>query len=154
MLQNTRVEAKVLKRCQYIDEYGKRCNRGLKTGWKYCYEHRHSNPSPGGSVINKATNDYIRFHTIGSFVIPCIIFIILLIPFLMVGFFINQCLTVGLIGIVVSIILSLYISIKYVKVRFMPELDVRNKKPDYVNWVQKKVNKAKEESEFRKNLWR
>jgi hypothetical protein len=149
------VEAKVMKRCQYVDEYGKRCNRGLKTGWKYCYEHRHSSPSPEGSVIDKATNQYIKFHTTGIIVVPLTILVVMLLPFLALGFYwTDQFFTIISIGLFVCIIPAFYIAIKYGKIRFLPWNAVRDRKPDYVAWVQKRIDRAKEEREFKKNLWK
>jgi hypothetical protein len=143
-----------MKRCEYVDKYGERCNKPFRTGRKYCAEHRHSTPSPGGSVIEKATRDYIRFQMNKTFIVWSTMTALLLIAFLLIGYLVNQIATALIIGIPISLIVSIYISIKYFKVRFQPKLDVQNKHPDYVNWVQKKVNKAKEEREFRKKLWR
>jgi preprotein translocase subunit SecF len=138
------VEAKVMKTCEV-------CGRRIRTGRKYCYEHRGTRSD---NIVDKTTTKYIQYHMNKTFASICMLFILLLIPFLLVGFFINQFFTITWIGIVVSAILSLYISIKYLKVKFMPQLDVQNKKPDYVNWVQKKVNKVKDDREFKKNLWK
>lgn len=127
------------------------CGRPIRTGRKYCYEHRGTRSD---NVVDKATKGYVNYHMNRTYVYVSILFIVLLIPFLGIGFILNQCWTVGIIGIVLSFILSLYISVKYLKVKFNPREDVRQKNPDYVNWVQTRVNKVKEEREFRKNLWR
>lgn len=127
------------------------CGRRIRTGRKYCYEHRNTRSD---NVVNKATKRYIQYHTNRTFLYFCIFFTILLFPFLVVGSFINQCSTIGLIGVIVSIVLSLYILKKYLKVRFNPRVDVRQKNPEYVNWVQTHVNKVKAEREFRKKLWK
>lgn len=141
-------------RCEYINEYGERCNRTFRTGRKYCYEHRHSPHPTGGGVVERATREYIRFHTNRTFGCLISICIFLLILFLYIGYSINQCLTLMAIGPPISFIISLFICIKYLKVKFNPRKDVEQKTPEFVDWVQKRVNKVKEGREFNKNLWR
>jgi len=127
------------------------CGRPIRTGRKYCYEHRGTRSD---NVIDKAERKYISYHNTRTDFIMLFLFIILMIPFIFVGFFLNQCITISVIGVPICSILSLYISKKYFKVRFNPRKDVRQKHPDYVVWVQGRVNKVKAEREFRKNLWR
>jgi hypothetical protein len=127
------------------------CGRRIRTGYKYCWEHRHTRSD---NVVHKATNDYIRFQMNKTFIVWGTFTVLLLIAFLLIGYLVNQIYIALIIGIPISLIVSIYISIKYFNVRFMPGLDVRDKKTDYVKWIQKKVDKVKDEREFRKNLWK
>jgi len=128
------------------------CGRRIRTGYKYCYEHRHTRSD---NVVDKATKQYIKFHTTGIIVIPLTVLIIMLIPFVILGFYwSDQFFTIISIGLFACIIPAFYIAIKYGKIRFLPWNAVRDRKPDYVAWMQKRVDKVKDEREFRKNLWK
>jgi hypothetical protein len=143
--------------CQYVDEYGFHCTKRLVTGRKYCHLHRQLAQEGAyreNRMIDKATKRYIDYHMKRTYVYVSMFFIVLMFPFTYVGTILNQCWTVGFIGIVLSFILSLYISIKYLKVKLNPRKDVQEKTPEYVDWVQTRVNKVKKEREFRKNLWK
>ena len=67
-----------------------------------------------------------------------------LFPFLIVEFYFQDYFNIELIGVIASVILTLCISIKYLKEKFMRQLDVRHKKIDYVNWTQKKEEAKRE----------
>jgi hypothetical protein len=74
-----------------------------------------------------------------------------LLPFLIVEFYFQDYFTIELIAILATVILTLCISIEYLKVKFMRRLDIRNKKIDYVNWTQKKEGAAGEMSFYFRN---
>ena len=74
----------------------------------------------------------------------CLFFTGSLSPFLIVEFYFQDYFTIGLIGVIASVILTLCISINYLKEKFIRQLDVRHKKIDYVNWAQKKEEAKRE----------
>jgi hypothetical protein len=81
----------------------------------------------------------------------CLFLIGSLFPFLIVEFYFQDYFTIGLIAAIASIILTLCISINYLKEKFMRQLDIRHKKIDYVNWTQKKEEAGREMSYYFRN---
>ena len=132
------------------------CGRPIRTGRKYCYEHRGTRSD---NVVDYATKQYVSHHSMRSkTVLVCfgmLFFIIILMAISMKGAG-YACFTIGLIAELVTMVFVLYIYKKRLKIKFSweAERDVREKNPEYVNWVQNRVNKVKDEREFRKNLWR
>jgi hypothetical protein len=94
----------------------------------HCYRY-------GGNIMNKI---YTYF---------CLLFMGSLLPFLIVEFYFQDYLTVGLITIFAIVILTVCVSIKYLYEKYMRRLDVQSKKINYLNWVQKK-EKARSASSY------
>jgi len=141
-----------MRTCQHIDEYGKKCGRTLKTGRKYCYEHRNATHDPIDLAVYNATESYKKNEWNKAYVYLCICFVLLLIPFVILGSYLNQFVTAITIGIFVSLILSFFICIKYLKITFNPQKRVDERHPDYVKWVEKRVKKPKSQREFGKSI--
>ncbi|MCJ7570272.1 MAG: hypothetical protein MUO82_00115 [Candidatus Thermoplasmatota archaeon] len=75
-----------------------------------------------------------------------------LLPFLIVEFYFQDWVAIGIIAIIASVVLTLCISYEYLKVKFMTQYDNSFKKIDYVNLIQKKEqNKRASCYFFRKN---
>lgn len=71
----------------------------------------------------------------------CLLFIGSLLPFLIVEFYFQDYFTFGLIALIASVILTLCISIEYLKGKSIRRLDVE--KIDHLNWTQKKAETGK-----------
>jgi len=130
------------------------CGRRIRTGRKYCYEHRNTR---NDNIVNRATKGYINYHASRSSMIFALFgMMTCLIIFFSISSNAYTCLAIGLIILIISFTITLYISRKYYKIksRGEAERDVREKNPDYVSWVQTRVNKVKKEREFRKKLWK
>ena len=96
----------------------------------------------GGNVMKKIYMYYLLFF-LGS-----------LFPFLIVEFYFQDYLGIGIIAIIASVVLTLCISYEYLKVKFINLLDVQNKEIDYLNWTHKKEKAGRASSYFfRKNFW-
>ncbi len=77
-----------------------------------------------------------------------------LLPFLIVEFYFQNWVAIGIIAIIASVVLTLSISLAYLKNKFIRWLDVRNQGIDYLNWTQKKEKAGRVSSYFfRKNFW-
>jgi len=83
----------------------------------------------------------------------CLLFTGSLLPFLIVEFYFQDYFAIGLIAILASVILTVCVSIEYLKTKYMQRLDVQNKKIDYLNWAQKKEKAGSQASYyFRKRI--
>lgn len=78
----------------------------------------------------------------------CLLFTGSMLPFLIVEFYFQDYFTIGRITVIVSVILTLCISLKYLKEKYMRQLDIRHKKIDYVNWTQNKEETEREMSYY------
>jgi hypothetical protein len=68
----------------------------------------------------------------------CFLFTGSLLPFLIIESYVQDYFTFWLIAILAGVILTVCVCIEYLKVAYMQRLDVRNKKIDFLNWIQKK----------------
>ncbi len=77
-----------------------------------------------------------------------------LLPFLIVEFYFKDWVAIGIIVIITSVVLTLSISLAYLKNKFIRWSDVRNREIDYLNWTHKKEKAGRASSYFfRKNFW-
>ena len=140
------------------------CDRLIKTGRKYCWEHRRTAQAEalrGDKIINDATKSYYNYHTKRNDKMLYTIIIILEIIWLIIVFrvfSINSKLFPYLffIGSVCILFLSFFIGWRYFGVDFQYykkiKGDIENRDPKYVKWVKGWVQDEKEEKEFRKSL--
>ena len=143
------------------------CDRPIKTGRKYCWEHRHTAQAEalrGDRVINEATEGYQKYHEKNyeynkkkSFAI--IITLIIAYSIIIFNIFgINSPISsilfiIGGMFIFLGLppIINKYLGIK-VKDRVQIEKEIENRDPKYVGWVKGWVKDEKEEREFKKSL--
>lgn len=154
------------------------CDRPIKTGRKYCWEHRHTTQAEalrGDKIINQATKGYYNYRTkIYNYktkrndkTLYTIIIILetiwLIIVFRVFGMNSKLFPYLFFIGSFCVTFLSFFIAWKYFGVEFQyykkikedigdPKEDIENRDPKYVRWVKEWVQDEKEEKEFRKSL--
>ena len=93
--------------------------------------------------MNKKIFGYFLLFFIGS-----------LLPFLIIEFYFQDFIAIGIIIIITCIVLTLCILFEYLKVKVVSLLDVQKKEIDYFNWMHKKEKPERISFFFfRKNLW-
>ena len=145
------------------------CDRPIRTGRKYCWEHRRTAPAEalrGDRITNEATNEYIHFQKRQenkkidiqtALLVPLSIFLWALIGGI-INFFISP--RSDLLGLI--FILGFFI-VPAIVVKFVDNLiqsrnetkiidKVVDRHPEYVNWVKESVKDEREEKDFRKSL--
>lgn len=140
------------------------CDRPIKTGRKYCWEHRHTSQAEalsGDRIINEATDAYIRKHrysiskifkwiyiySTAIFLLIAIIAIVYKIHFLEI-IIVPLSLVYLFLLVTGGVILLLVNRIKLIK----SKNEVSNRNSEYLRWVKGWVQDEKEEKEFRKSL--
>lgn len=135
------------------------CGRQIRTGRKYCWEHRHTSQAEairGERVLNEADNAYIDYQLKTKFnvnVITLIGFLIFVCGFVFAIIF-NR-VSLILMGVVTSFIWIAYISI-WLKDRAREKIynQIVNRDKEYIKFVKEYVGAAKEHKEFRRSLLR
>lgn len=147
------------------------CDRPIKTGRKYCWEHRHTAQAEairGDKTINEAAQAYLEYHTENDHQIlkrnrkviisVLIVYYLLLIGMtLLFGYLLGESSKFPIyffyIGVFIGSIIAAILPYKY---RVIPNKtlsdDITNRDPEYVKWVKEWVKNEKEEKEFRKSL--
>ena len=140
------------------------CNRTLKSGWKYCFEHRHTAQAEalrGDRIINEATDGYIRKHkyniskifkwiylsSTAVFLLIAVIATVYKIHFLEI-IIVPLSLVYLFLLLIGGVILIIVNRIKLTK----SKNEVSNRNPEYLRWVKGWVKDEKEEREFKKSL--
>ncbi len=140
------------------------CGRPLKTGRKYCWEHRHTTQAEGlrgEKLINDATKRYRRyrlgkplyfiykhFFKIGIFLALLALFF----QFAEYGLSSNS--KISLFAMIILSLAGLLIIIKIIvpiKIIFIDK-EIENRKSKYIKWVKGWAEDEREEKEFRKSL--
>ncbi len=129
------------------------CGRPIKSGWKYCWEHRHTsqaNTMREQREIDRATEsfkDYKLKRLTRKLVIA--VLVIALMIFIFGGFFgkifLNVLGSIGFAGIIVLFAISEILRKRIEKM-------VENRDPEYVAFVQAWIRGIREEKNFRKSL--
>jgi len=124
------------------------CGRTLKTGRKYCYEHRNSgyNDSIGSRILNDAERSFIRYKSKRySSWLGISLFISAFLLILGLGYP-----SKGLIGLALTLVfMSVYFfraSMKGIREKII----LRN--PEYISWAKDYVKMHREEQAFKKSL--
>ncbi|MBM3247750.1 hypothetical protein FJZ17_04410 [Candidatus Pacearchaeota archaeon] len=139
------------------------CGRPIKTGRKYCWEHRHTAQAEalrGDKIIDDATRAFYQYKTKRNdkilYSILGIYYFILVIILSFVGFKSPAFPYVFIFGAMLGPFVAIIISHKYfgVKPRYYKTIseDILKRDPEYIEWVKGWVQSEKEEREFRKSL--
>jgi hypothetical protein len=144
------------------------CGRSIRTGRKYCWEHRHNSQADsikGDKLIDEATNSYYhhkvrRKNEVGIFrgLFFFVFGLCVGVPVLFLGIGKEKGSAIfvvfGLIILIFSIFPPTFVY-KLFKVRNWEKEakeSIDEKSPEYVSWVKEHVNKKREEKEFKKSL--
>jgi len=137
------------------------CGRPIKTGRKYCWEHR-NNASEGKreeKIIDNATVAYHQYiikkndRVLFSFFTG--IFFVWLVAIVLFRVSFPMFIILAAVGLVISFIASIYIAYKFfgVKPFYYKKIEqIDNKSPEYIDWVKEWVKQHRKEQEFRKSL--
>jgi hypothetical protein len=122
------------------------CGRPIKTGRKYCWEHRHTGQSEGRTSWERVEKGYVR-HKLGWFWLSIYrYFYYLGIFFVVASLLFNYLLIVA--GAL--IFLRLIASFKIDRIK----REITNRSPDYIKWTEICAGILEEEREFKKSLSR
>ncbi|MBI2545603.1 hypothetical protein HYV81_00285 [Candidatus Woesearchaeota archaeon] len=124
------------------------CGKGIKSGYKYCWQHRnYSNEYSESRLLRDANRSFLQ-KKVRFWVIVAIIF-------MLVGL-----LNIPFIGSVMDgrpIFLYIWLFIPIIIIvgsSTLAKSKIRNRHPDYENYVRDYVAKVREESEYKESLLR
>jgi hypothetical protein len=134
------------------------CGRPIRTGKKYCWEHRHAAQAEdvrGEQLIQKATRGYRRYK-LGRFWVfiynerRFLIYVILGISF--ISMFILRIYTILFVSLLLFLLAILEL-ISVIKMKIINK-EIENRSPDYVEFVRSRADDDKDERKFKKYLVR
>jgi hypothetical protein len=143
------MDRKPIRTCEF-------CDRQIRTGRKYCWEHRHTSGVGEGYIVDRATKLYFNTQFKKT---KIIIFLIFLTSFL-ISIIITLSdvfdVSTGFLCFFISIIILWLFSIKFFDFKTHKQIKraIKNKNPEYIEFVEKIVQEKKEEMEFRKSFFK
>lgn len=88
-------------------------------------------------TVDIPTKEYIKFHNNRTATYFVVIFLAILIPFIVARIYFHNELLIY-IGAIVSLILSLFICMKFLNVSWNPKKDIKENHPRYVKWLERR----------------